>query len=56
MKQKSFLLFYYVMGGLVVLILMLSAWWIGRTVNYNLFYKSMVQTEIRSMVKQEALK
>lgn len=44
--------------GIAVLVIGLGyeLWIIGKKINYQLSYKQMVQTEIRNMVKQEALK
>jgi cytochrome oxidase assembly protein ShyY1 len=33
-----------------------GVWQMGRVINYKLSYRSMVQNEIRQMVKPEALK
>ena len=47
------------MSALAVLLLALAlaicAWYMGRTINYRLSYRSMVQEEIRRMVKPECL-
>ena len=42
----------------VILVGFLSyfSWQIGKKINYKFSYQSMVQSEIRDMVKQEALK
>jgi len=46
--------------GLLLVCIVLSGvyglWYLGKKVNYALSYQSMVQAEIRAMVKPEALK
>jgi hypothetical protein len=45
-----------IVGVSMSLTLAYSFWQLGRKINYNLAYRSMVQNEIRNIVKPEALK
>ena len=45
-----------VIALILVGFLVYFSWQIGRKVNYSFSYKTMVQAEIRNMVKTEALK
>ena len=48
--------------GLVLLIVasiggvIYGCYWVAKTVSYTIFYEGMVQSTVRDMVKQEALK
>lgn len=40
-----------IVGGVIY-----GGYWIAKTVSYTIFYKSMVESTVRDMVKKEALK
>lgn len=56
MKNSIDYLFVMIFGMCALLGISYLSWSVGRKINYRFSYKSMVQEEIRSMVKKDALK
>ena len=49
-------LFLWIAGALFICAIIYSAYWIAKTVSYQIFYKDMVEQTVRNMVKPEYLK
>lgn len=46
----------FVVGISIIISLVFGIWYCGKSISYNLSYKSMVEQTIKDMVKQECLK
>jgi hypothetical protein len=55
-KKRIFFGTLIALGFAAVIGLAIGAWYLKRTINYNLMYKECVQQTVKEMVKAECLK
>jgi len=56
MKDEILKMVLGIVGVALVLGAIYGGYWVAKTVSYSIFYKSMVETTIKDMVKPESLK
>jgi len=46
----------YALALIIILLISFGAWYVGRSINYKMSYKDMVEQTIKETVKEECLR